>query len=65
MVLLDGRIQAEGLPAAVLTEEVLAKLYGVPVRLFPVGGGAYAGYRACLPVPAAGVSGGWSEEAAR
>jgi len=53
VVLLDGRIQAEGPPAAVLTEEVLAKLYGVPVKLFPVGGDAYSGYRACVPVPAA------------
>ncbi len=51
-VLLEGRIQAEGPPAEVLTEGVLKKLYGVPVKLFAVGGAAYAGYRACVPAPA-------------
>lgn len=52
-VLREGRIEADGPPRSVLTEAVLQRLYGVPVRLFSVGGGPFGDYRACVPLAAA------------
>ena len=45
VLLLDGRILASGAPREVVTSETLGRMYGVPVRVVPVEGGAHA----CLP----------------
>jgi iron complex transport system ATP-binding protein len=45
VLLRDGRILASGAPRDVVTSETLERLYGVPVRVVPVEGGAHA----CLP----------------
>ena len=52
-VLRGGRIEADGPPRSVLTEALLERLYGVPVRLFSLGGGPFGDYRACVPLAAA------------
>jgi iron complex transport system ATP-binding protein len=50
VVLLDGRVEADGKSQDVLTEGTLEKLYGVRVKLFPLGGYADTAYRACVPL---------------
>jgi iron complex transport system ATP-binding protein len=48
-VLFGGGFVADGRPAEVLSEELLARVYGVRVRLFPLGEGGNADYRCCVP----------------
>ncbi len=50
VVLLDGRVTADGKSQDVLTEDTLEKLYGVRVKLFPLGGYTDSAYRACVPL---------------
>jgi iron complex transport system ATP-binding protein len=52
-VLYGGSFVADGSPAEVLSEELLERVYGVRVRLFPLGEGGKAGYRCCVPESAA------------
>jgi len=48
-VLVGGTVIADGQPALVLTEQLLERVYGTRVRMFPLGTGGTSAYQACVP----------------